>query len=107
MKVKRPAIQLLCSCFQQRLLLLPLLLLSSSSQAAITTDFLASEIRELLVDTSEFLMEIEEKCDMEVRGDDLLLLLVLLTSLVLCQSENRHHLTLVSSGMPCLGENMC
>uniref|UniRef100_A0A7S0HB94 CAP N-terminal domain-containing protein n=1 Tax=Hanusia phi TaxID=3032 RepID=A0A7S0HB94_9CRYP len=40
------------------------------------------EIRELLVDTSEFLMEIEEKCDME--------------------SDNRHHLTLVSSGMPCL-----
>ncbi|EKX37308.1 hypothetical protein GUITHDRAFT_165520 [Guillardia theta CCMP2712] len=39
-------------------------------------------IRELLVDTSEFLMEIEEKCDME--------------------SDNRHHLTLVSSGMPCL-----
>ena len=40
------------------------------------------ELGELLQETSEALMEIEERCDID--------------------SNERHHLTLVSSGMPCL-----
>lgn len=40
------------------------------------------ELSELLQETSETLMEIEERCDKD--------------------SAQRHHLTLVASGMPCL-----